>query len=261
MRWNQTWLTPCSPFERRWRRARNPPDTSRQFRSADTASWRQWCGTSPNADRARLTEPAVSPLRFQEQWWGRPSEPPSISISPDGRHLVLGAEGPDGVPRLWVRTLSEPFPRAVPGTESSFVVPPFWSPDSCFLAWASGGPLKKISLSGGTPQTICEITPNGVGGSWNRDDIILLGNPSGGGVIRCLASGGSATLATRTAEPSEMHIFPSFLPDGRRFIYLRVYRQAPERSGLYVGDLTSESSDGDGDWLQCELCLGGRRRS
>jgi eukaryotic-like serine/threonine-protein kinase len=200
----------------------------------------------PNADRAgpTSTEPAVSMLRFQEQWWGRPSEPPSFSISPDGRHLVLGAEGPDGVPRLWVRTLSEPSPRAVPGTESALVVPPFWSPDSSFLASASGGPLKKISLSGGTPQTICEIKPNAVGGSWNRDDVILVGNPSGG-LIRCSASGGRATLATRTAEPSEMHIFPSFLPDGRRFIYLRVYRQAPERSGLYVGDLTSESSDGD----------------
>jgi hypothetical protein len=42
-------------------------------------------------------------------------------------------------------------------------------------------PLKKIRLSGGTPQTICEIMPNGVGGSWNRDDIILLGNPSAAG--------------------------------------------------------------------------------
>jgi hypothetical protein len=124
------------------------------------------------------------------------------------------------------------------------VPPPFWSPDSSFLAWAFGGPLKKISLSGGTPQTLCEVTPNGVGGSWNRDGIILVGNPSGG-LIRCLASGGGAELATRTAEPSELHIFPSFLPDGRRFIYLRVYRQAPERSGLYVGDLTSESSTGD----------------
>ena len=198
----------------------------------------------PSADRARPAETTVSLLRFQEQWWGRPSDPPSFSISPDGRHLVLGAEGPDGVPRLWVRTLSEPSPRAVPGTESSNVVPPFWSPDSSFLAWASGGPLKKISLSGGTPQTICDITPNCVGGSWNRDDIILLGNPTGG-LIRCLASGGGVTFATRTAEPSEMHLFPSFLPDGRRFIYLRVDRGAPERSGLYVGDLTSESSDGD----------------
>lgn len=191
----------------------------------------------PIADARPISaDQAISLLRFQEQWWGRPSEPPSFSLSPNGRHLVLGAEGPDGVPRLWVRTLSEPSPRAVPGTESALVAPPFWSPDSSFLAWASGGPLKKIRLSGGTPQTICEITPNCVGGSWNRDDIILLGNPNGG-VIRCLASGGGATLATRAAEPSEMHIFPSFLPDGRRFIYLRVDREAPERSGS-----TSETS-------------------
>jgi len=190
------------------------------------------------------TEPAASLLRFQEQWWGRPTELPSISISPDGRHLVLAAEGSDGVARLWVRTLSEPSPRPVAGTESPFVVPPFWSPDSSFLAWATGGPVKKVSLYGGTPQTICEVTPNGVGGTWNRDDIILIGNPNGG-LIRCAASGGGATLATRTAEPSEVHLFPSFLPDGRRFIYLRIYRQAPERSGVYVGNLNAESSDGD----------------
>src|SRR4029077_4493898 len=30
----------------------------------------------PNADRARPTKPAVSLLRFQELWWGRPSDPP-----------------------------------------------------------------------------------------------------------------------------------------------------------------------------------------
>jgi eukaryotic-like serine/threonine-protein kinase len=199
-----------------------------------------------NAEHIQPTsnEPAVSLLRFQEQWWGRPSEPPSISISPDGRHLVLGAEGADGVARLWVRALSEPSPRPVAGTESPLVAPPFWSPDSRFLAWATGGPVKKVSLCGGMPQTIGEVAPNGVGGSWNRDDIILVGNPNGA-LIRCSASGGRATLATRTAEPSEVHLFPSFLPDGRRFIYLRVYRQAPERSGVYVGDLTSESPNDD----------------
>lgn len=203
-------------------------------------------GNQPDVEHGQpaSNEPANSLLRFQEQWWGRPSEPPSISISPDGRQLVLGAEGPDGVQRLWVRTLSEPSPRPVAGTESAFVVPPFWSPDSSSLAWATGGPVKKVNLCGGTPQTVCEVTPNGVGGSWNRDDIILVGNPNGG-LMRCQASGGRATIATRTAEPSEVHLFPSFLPDGRRFIYLRVYRQSPERSGVYVGDLTSESPHGD----------------
>jgi hypothetical protein len=35
---------------------------------------------------------------------------------------------------------------------------------------------------------------------------------------------------------------PSFLSDGRRFIYLRVVRSKPEGSGIYVGDLGSEST-------------------
>jgi hypothetical protein len=74
-----------------------------------------------------------------------------------------------------------------------------------------------------------DVRPNGVGGSWNRDDIILVGNPSGG-LVRYPASAGHSSLATRTTEPSEVHLFPSFLPDGRRFIYLRVYRRVPERS-------------------------------
>ena len=35
---------------------------------------------------------------------------------------------------------------------------------------------------------------------------------------------------------------PSFLSDGRRFIYLRIVRSKPEGSGIYVGDLGSEST-------------------
>ena len=35
---------------------------------------------------------------------------------------------------------------------------------------------------------------------------------------------------------------PSFLSDGRRFIYLRIVRSKPEQSGIYVGDLGSDSA-------------------
>jgi hypothetical protein len=128
--------------------------------------------------------------------------------------------------RLWMRTLSEPSPRPVAGTESPLVAPPFWSPDSSFLAWATGGPVKKVSLYGGLPQTFCEVTPNGVGGSWNRDDIILVGNPNGA-LIRCSASGGRASLATRTAEPSEVHLFRFFVTEIAR-LNSRDWRAIPD---------------------------------
>jgi hypothetical protein len=44
-------------------------------------------------------------------------------------------------------------------------------------------------------------------------------------------------------EPSNLegHLMPSFLSDGRRFIYLRIVRSKPEQSGIYVGDLSSDS--------------------
>jgi hypothetical protein len=32
---------------------------------------------------------------------------------------------------------------------------------------------------------------------------------------------------------------PSFLEDGRHFLYLRISRAAPERSGVYVSDLNA----------------------
>ena len=53
----------------------------------------------------------------------------------------------------------------------------FWSPDSRFIAFDAGGQLKKMDVRGGAPQTVCELPTLAVGGSWNRDDVIVVGNP------------------------------------------------------------------------------------
>ena len=185
------------------------------------------------------------PLIFREPVWGRHAESGVFSISPDGQHVVLATEGPDGVMRFWARTMSALAPAPLAGSDVFTIAPPvIWSPDSRFLAFSGAQGLKKISLSGGTPQTICEtnIPIPAVGGDWNRDGVILLGNPIGG-ISRCSAAGGGATLVTH-AEPSnqEGHLMPSFLSDGRRFIYLRIVRSKPEQSGIYIGDLGSESA-------------------
>ena len=127
-------------------------------------------------------------------------------------------------------------PFSLPGTEVFTILPPmFWSPDSRFIAFHAGGHLKIVSLSGGAPQAVCRVTTLAVGGSWSRDDVILIGNAAGG-VLRCPASGGDATAVTAPAE-SEIDLLPSFLSDGRHFLFLRVSRSVPERSGIYVGEL------------------------
>ena len=220
------------------------------------ASWRPWIllasGLAIGAVAAVLTlgpqQNRVSPERpliFQEPVWGRLAESGVFSISPDGQHVVLATEGPDGVMRFWARTLSALAPFPLAGSDVFTIAPPvIWSPDSRFLVLGGALGLRRISLSGGTPQTICEgnLSHLAVGGDWSRDGVILLGNPMGG-VSRCSLAGGGATQVTHP-EPSNLegHLMPSFLSDGRRFIYLRIVRSKPEHSGIYVSDLGSEST-------------------
>jgi hypothetical protein len=98
-------------------------------------------------------------VQFLEPVTGRLAETGVFSVSPDGRHLVFAAQGADGVLRLGARTLSALEPVPVPGTEVPAIIPPvFWSPDSRFVAFDAGGVVKKVSLDGGAPETVCEYS-------------------------------------------------------------------------------------------------------
>lgn len=188
----------------------------------------------------QLRNPPVqtASLHFQEPVTGRLAETGMFSVSPDGRHLLFAAEGADGILRLWVRTMSTLQPVPLPGTEVFTIIPPVvWSPDSRFVAFDPGWVLKKVSLDGGAPQSVCELPSTAVGGSWNREGEILLGNAAGG-LVRCPASGGRATIVTvANLSEGERHLFPWFLSDGRHFLYLRISRTNPQTSGIYAGEL------------------------
>ena len=193
-------------------------------------------------DRPARPLPAT-PLYFQEPVVGRLAETGMFSVSPDGRHLLFAAEGADGVLQLWLRTMmTRRQPVALPGTGVFTIVPnPVWSPDSRFVAFHATGALKRVGLDGGAPQSICEGAEIPVGGSWNREGVIVLGNPLGG-LVRCNASGGRIAVATVPEESgTEVHIFPSFLSNERQFVYLRLSRAKPELSGIYVGELDTTS--------------------
>jgi len=198
-----------------------------------------------------LTRPQPAPnaedlVHFQEPVWGRPAESGTLSVSPDGRHVALASEGDDGVVRLWVRSLDTLAPRPLVGGEvTGPVAPPIlWSPDSQFVAAADLGALKRISLAGGAPQPLCPSDAQAIGGSWNPNGVLLLGNPIGG-LLRCSASGGRAEpFLNVDAAVQESHLFPVFLGDRRHFLYLRVFRGEPARSGLYVESLDNPTPDG-----------------
>ena len=162
---------------------------------------------------------------------------PLMDISPDGRMLAYVAVEEGGTPRLWVRSLETGEARALAPTEQTRQ-PIFWSPDSRYVAFHSDGKLKKVDVSGGPSETIVDT---GVfsGGSWGRSGEIVFSNTEG--IMRVPAAGGSATSVTtldKTRRESAQ-LLPWFLPDGRHFLYLRLFGGSEGPTGLYVGSLDS----------------------
>ena len=193
--------------------------------------------------RVRERSPAPGSIRFQVAPTVEFGGPGHFSVSPDGRHLAFVGRGSDGIARLWLRTMDSLEVRSLPGSELTGVPPPpFWSPDGRFVAFDAGGRLKKLDVSGGLPQTLCDL-PSGsvaVGGSWNRDGDIIFGNF--GGLLRVRESGGTASPLTSldASRKEEYHFLPTFLPDGRHFVYLRVSPGTPAASGIYIGTLDAK---------------------
>ena len=161
-----------------------------------------------------------------------------LAISPDGRQLTFVASGPDGNNHLWVRSLDVLSARMLPGTSDASY--PFWSPDARFVGFFAEGKLKKIALSGGPSQPLCDA-PSGRGGSWSRDNIILFSPHPVSGLYRITAAGGEATAVTKRdlAGNESGHIWPQFFPDGRKFLYY-VSTGKQESSGIYAGSLDSK---------------------
>ena len=157
-----------------------------------------------------------------------------MALSPDGRRLAFIDTGPEG--GVWVRDLNSLEARHLPGTQNSFNA--FWSPDSRFLAFGIGSQLKKADASGGPPQTLCE-SPTEVGsGTWNQEGVIVFGDANNGHLRRVSAVGGAPFDVTVVdASRGEIfHALPSFLPDGRHFVYF-ISSSSPEIAGIYIGSL------------------------
>ncbi len=142
-----------------------------------------------------------------------------LSISPDGRQVAYAAVSEEGSFNLWIRSIENPAPRSMPGTEGAAY--PFWSPDSRHVAYFANGSLRKIPASGGPSVTLCPA-PNARGGAWGVSDRIVFAPERGGGIFTLPASGGDPVPVTdvSTGADVDSHRFPCFLPDGEHFVYL-----------------------------------------
>jgi Tol biopolymer transport system component len=179
---------------------------------------------------ARRAPPAREPLRFEVS---TPGNTPAqmFALSPDGRHLTFATGNPL---KLWVRPMDALESRVLPDTEGASF--PFWSPDGQRLGFFAQGKLKTIWLAGGPPQSLCDAI-SGRGGSWSRDGTILFSASNVSPILRIASTGGSPVPVTMVpAGVNEGHRYPSFLPDGRHFLF-NVGTTRADAAGVYMGSL------------------------
>jgi len=120
----------------------------------------------------------------------------SAVISPDGRMVVM-AIGPWPIGAgLWVRSLDALAPHPLVGTRGGSL--PFWSPDGRHVGFFADQKLKTVDLQNGHVEEIC-AAPNGVGGAWNRDGVILFASTYAGPLLRVAASGGTPAVVVPVA--------------------------------------------------------------
>ncbi len=207
------------------------------------------------AGACALAAVALAAIHFRE----KPSAPPAVArfqirlpedarftsggtftLSPDGQHIAFSAVNAKGRSGVWIQDLDALEARELSATYTGAAPPPFfWSPDSRYVAYSENSPkLKKVDITTGAVQDICDKPGPPIGGAWSKDGTIIFGSNSTG-LWKVPAADGVPVALTKLdpARNEREHELPAFLPDGRHFLYLGISATKPEESGIFAGSL------------------------
>jgi eukaryotic-like serine/threonine-protein kinase len=163
-----------------------------------------------------------------------------VAVSADGSWLAYNTpDEKSGKNIINVQKVGSRTVRTLAGTEGASY--PFFSPDNQFLAFFADGKLKKIAMSGGSPQVLTLAT-NGRGGSWGSKNVILYAPNTGRSIWKINSDGSHAEdLTVKYFSPTEStHRWPLFLPDGEHFLFFggnfKNVDEDPD-SGIYLASI------------------------
>jgi serine/threonine protein kinase/Tol biopolymer transport system component len=185
----------------------------------------------------RNSKPSVETMYFPAPL---PFSARDMAVAPNGHTIaVVGYQEPARKNVVWIYELGSHGARSLAGTEGASY--PFWSADGRSIAFFADAQLKKLDVSGGPVQTICDA-PSGRGGTWNKDGVIVFAPEVTSGLSRVPASGGTPTqisLIDKSLGQSGLR-WPVFLPDGKHFLYLAAnFTGRKGGNVVYVGSLDS----------------------
>jgi Tol biopolymer transport system component/predicted Ser/Thr protein kinase len=195
-----------------------------------------WILAGPRQNR---DAPAAAKLRFTVPPPPASSFQGMLALSPAGETLAFVATGADGRDRIWTRPLDSLETRPLEGTEGAEF--PFWSPDARSLAFFADGKLKRVDAAGGAPRTLCDAAA-ARGGSWGPHGKIAFSANVGGSIDLVSDTGGQPRpLPQLTSRKGEVYRWPTFLPDGRHFLYYVGFGD-PKVMGVYVASVDSSET-------------------
>jgi len=179
------------------------------------------------APRAPLARARVHPLGIAR---------PTLSISPDGTHLVYTAEV-NGDTKLFKKRFDAAQADEIPGTEGAYH--PAFSPDGDWVAFMAGDRLRKVLYAGSEPVTLCEAR-NTFTLTWESDNSILLLETEGRVLARIDTDSGSKTVVNPEASKGAV----SVLPGGTHLLGHSAYQTGINPDSWVVGALDLD----DGNW-------------
>ena len=210
-----------------WRKAISTTGVALVVLAAGYTGWL----LKPAAPRA-VTRLMV-PLSEGDEFTTGPSA--AVALSPDGTRLAYTANA-----RLYLRVLDQLDAAPVANVEARRLASarsPFFSPDGRWLGFWESGHLKKVSVTGAAPVTLCALPAPPYGATWTADNTILLGSGPDG-VWRVSGDGGRPERIV-TVEAGHRAHGPQLLPDGRTVLFTLARSASWDDAEIVVQSLDS----------------------